>query len=65
MQHFLQSLEHMIKSKHKDIFYYSMSEAGKSGTLRNMFRKRAVAQRPIVYAKSGSMQGVRAYAGYI
>lgn len=62
---FCNLLEHMIKSKHKDIFYYSMSEAGKSGTLRNMFRKRAVAQRPIVYAKSGSMQGVRTYAGYI
>jgi D-alanyl-D-alanine carboxypeptidase/D-alanyl-D-alanine-endopeptidase (penicillin-binding protein 4) len=37
--------------------------AGKTGTLKRMFKKTSLTGK--VYAKSGSMSGVRAYSGYI
>ena len=44
-------------------FKASLPVGGKSGTLKNMFRKTNLAGK--VYAKSGSMSGVRAYSGFI
>ncbi len=43
-------------------YYETMSEAGESGTLRNLLKNQKGDIN--IRAKSGTMQGVRAYAGY-
>lgn len=43
-------------------FYESMAEAGESGTLVRLFKNQKGDYK--IRAKSGTMQGVRAYAGY-
>ncbi len=45
------------------IFYSSLPLAGKSGTLKNMFRNSFAKGR--LRAKSGSVERARAYAGYV
>jgi len=46
-----------------DLFKQSLPVAGKTGTLSSMFRQTNLVGK--IYAKSGSMSGVRAYSGYI
>jgi len=45
------------------VFYASLPEAGKSGTIKNYFKSPVFESR--MRAKSGSMTGVRSYAGYL
>ena len=51
------------KSKHYTWFYSSLPGAGKDGTLKNHFVDPLFDSR--LRAKSGSMNRVRSYAGYI
>lgn len=57
------TLRAMYFSPNKDVFYASLPVAGISGTLRN--RMRSTAAQGTVYAKTGTLQGVRALSGYI
>ncbi|MDD3280128.1 MAG: D-alanyl-D-alanine carboxypeptidase/D-alanyl-D-alanine-endopeptidase [Bacteroidales bacterium] len=43
-------------------YVHSLSQAGVSGTLRNVLKNKPKGSN--IYAKSGTMTGVRAYAGY-
>lgn len=56
-------LQHMYKSKNKQLFINSLPVAGESGTLTNV-GKGSVAVGNI-HAKSGYMTRVRSYAGYV
>lgn len=56
-------LDTMNKSDQSGLFKKSLSVGGESGTLKRMFLSSPLKGR--VYAKSGSMQGVRCYAGYL
>ena len=51
------------RSPYFDTFYRSLPLAGKTGTLKNMFRKTYAKGR--LRAKSGSVDRARAYAGYV
>lgn len=51
------------KSKYSGYFYNSLPEAGKKGTLSNYFTDPVFANR--VRMKTGSMSGVRSFAGYV
>ena len=51
------------KSKNYAAFYESLSVAGESGTLESLLRKTALKGK--VYAKSGTLTRVKAYAGYV
>ena len=53
----------LVKQKNNSIFTESLSVGGVSGTLKNMFAGSSCAGK--VSAKSGYMEGVRSYAGYI
>lgn len=53
----------LIKQKGNNSFVESLSVGGVSGTLKNMFAKSECSGK--VIAKSGYMEGVRSYAGYI
>jgi D-alanyl-D-alanine carboxypeptidase/D-alanyl-D-alanine-endopeptidase (penicillin-binding protein 4) len=59
------SLLYYMKSKghYFDDFYSSLPEAGKEGTLKNIFSDPVFEGR--IKAKSGSMTRVRSYAGYL
>ena len=50
------------KSECKALFYYSLPEAGKEGTVRSFLQQRELAGSRI---KSGSISGVQSYAGYL
>ncbi len=50
------------KSSNSEEFYNSLPIAGKSGSLSNMFRKSSAYNN--LRAKSGTLTGVKAYAGY-
>ena len=53
-----------LKSKsYFDLFYKSLAVSSESGTLKNTFTSRKLTGK--VHAKSGSMSGVRTYAGYL
>lgn len=52
-----------LNSKYFDEFYNSMSIAGETGTLENMF-KGSIAEGKL-RAKSGTINRVKAYAGYV
>lgn len=52
-----------LNSKYFDEFYNSMSIAGKTGTLENMFRG-SIAEGKL-RAKSGTISRAKAYAGYV
>jgi len=51
------------KSKNYEVFYNTMPIAGKKGTIRSMCKGTLAANN--LRAKSGSIRGVRAYAGYV
>jgi D-alanyl-D-alanine carboxypeptidase/D-alanyl-D-alanine-endopeptidase (penicillin-binding protein 4) len=51
------------RSEYFTEFYASLPEAGKEGTLKNYFNDPVFESR--MKAKSGSMTGVRSYAGYL
>ena len=53
----------MYRSKNKESFMNSLAKAGKSGTLKNSFEHPKLMENMI--GKSGTMAGVRNYAGYI
>ena len=50
-------------SKHFDEFYSSLPDAGREGTLKDYFKDNTFESRLV--AKSGSMNRVRSYAGYL
>ena len=56
-------LQHMYKSKNKQLFINSLPIAGQSGTLTNVGKGTAAAGN--IHAKSGYMTRVRSYAGYV
>ena len=56
-------LRYMYRSENKDVFLSSLAEAGTSGTLRSSFKNPKLTGK--VKAKSGTMKGVRNYAGYV
>jgi D-alanyl-D-alanine carboxypeptidase/D-alanyl-D-alanine-endopeptidase (penicillin-binding protein 4) len=51
------------KADHFDVFFNSLPEAGKEGTLKGYFTDPLLGSR--LSAKSGSMNRVRSYAGYL
>ncbi len=59
----LDLLTMMYRSKNKDSFMNSLPIAGQSGTIKKSFTKPKLAGN--MKAKSGTMTGVRNYAGYI
>lgn len=60
---FVALLKSMYANDNTGLFYHSLPIAGISGTLRNRFRDTPVQGR--VYAKTGTLQGVRALSGYL
>ena len=52
-----------LESKYFDVFYNSMAIAGETGTIKNMF-KGTIAEGEL-RAKSGTVNRVKAYAGYV
>ena len=56
-------LQHMYKSKNKQLFINSLPVAGESGTLTNVGKGTAASGN--IRAKSGYMTRVRSYAGYV
>lgn len=61
--HFVQLLKQMNKSKYAAEFLASLPVAGSSGTLKNVCSGQAAQNR--MTAKSGSMNRIKSYAGYI
>jgi len=59
----VQILQKMHSSKHWDNFLSSLAIAGESGTMRSMLRHSKAKGK--IFAKSGLINGVRNYAGYI
>jgi len=60
---FVTLLREMYTHDESGLFYHSLSVAGVNGTLRNRFRDPPVQGR--VYAKTGTLQGVKALSGYL
>ena len=60
---FVNLLSYMGKSANSSVFRASLPVAGKSGTVRNFMKGTALDGK--VQAKSGTINRVRAYAGYI
>lgn len=58
-----QLVQLLSKMKNSKLFYQSLPIAGESGTLKNFLVDSWA--KGNLHAKSGSMQGVRSYAGYI
>jgi D-alanyl-D-alanine carboxypeptidase/D-alanyl-D-alanine-endopeptidase (penicillin-binding protein 4) len=56
-------IELLEKNQNNNVFLTSLSVAGEKGTLKNYFNTNIL--RSNLTAKSGYMQGVRSYAGYI
>ncbi len=56
-------LSEMDKSQHKEVFYNSLSIAGKSGTLSSIAKGTTAEGK--IYGKSGYMTNVRSYSGYV
>ncbi|WP_167612674.1 D-alanyl-D-alanine carboxypeptidase/D-alanyl-D-alanine-endopeptidase [Maribellus sediminis] len=57
-------LTHMKKeSPYFETFFHSMANAGETGTIRNMFKGTAAERQ--LRAKSGTINKVKAYAGYV
>ena len=59
----LDLLTMMYRSKNKDYFINSLPVAGQSGTIKSSFTNPKLAGN--IKAKSGTMSGVRNYAGYV
>jgi D-alanyl-D-alanine carboxypeptidase/D-alanyl-D-alanine-endopeptidase (penicillin-binding protein 4) len=62
-EHFCLLLNQMRKSTHFDSFYRSLPVAGQSGTLSNVCTGEAAQGR--VHAKSGTMNKIKSYSGYV
>lgn len=56
-------LLNMYHSKHRQVFMDSLAVVGKSGTLKPRFRNDAMTGK--VIGKTGTLDGVRAFAGYV
>ena len=61
--HFCSLLSYMSKSKNFNDFFSSLAVAGKSGTLKRVCLGQLAEGR--VFAKSGTLSRVKAYAGYV
>ncbi len=61
--HFVTMLAYMYSGKYGELFKNTLPISGKSGTLLNVCRDQKAEGR--IQAKSGSINGVRSYAGYI
>lgn len=61
--HYIELLKFMYKSKNFEVFDASLPVAGESGTLRSMARGQAAQGK--LKAKSGSLNRVRAFSGYV
>lgn len=59
----VETLRAMYFSPDKEVFHASLPVAGVSGTLRN--RMRQTPAQGTVYAKTGTLRGVRALSGYL
>ncbi len=53
----------MTTQKNFKLYYETLAEAGESGTLRRLFQNQKT--KINIRAKSGTMNGIRAYGGYI
>ena len=62
-QHYISMLEYMSKCKYADEFKKTLPIAGISGTLRSVCKGQAAQNR--MFAKSGTMNRIKSYAGYI
>ncbi len=62
-EHFCQLLRFMTKSTHYKTFYGTLPIAGVSGTLSSVCKNQAGEGR--VHAKSGTMNRIKSYAGYV
>lgn len=60
---FVHLLESMTNARGNDVFRSSLPVAGKTGTLRRRFRDTPAQGR--VFAKTGTLRGVRALSGYL
>ena len=58
-----QLVQLLVKMKNSKPFYQSLPIAGESGTLKSFLINSWA--KGNLHAKSGSMQGVRSYAGYV
>ncbi|MGI0479668.1 D-alanyl-D-alanine carboxypeptidase/D-alanyl-D-alanine-endopeptidase [Geminocystis sp. CENA526] len=56
-------LKAMNNSQYKEIFYNSLSVAGKNGTLKNRFQNTNIADN--LYGKTGTLTGVASLSGYL
>lgn len=56
-------LTYMVKSKHAEAFMSSLPQAGVEGSVRNFLKESSLSGK--AFLKSGSMSGVRCYAGYV
>lgn len=61
--HFCRLLSYMQKSNQKDAFLQSLPIAGQSGTIASLCKNQAGSGR--IYAKSGTMNKIKSYAGYL
>lgn len=61
--HFCALLRHMSTSSHFESFKGTLPIAGKTGTAKSLCKGEVGEGR--VFVKSGSMQGIKSYAGYI
>lgn len=61
--HFTELLRYMSHSKYSNEYFSSLPVAGESGTLKSVCNGQAAEGR--MHAKSGSMNRIRSYAGYI
>ena len=62
-QHFVRLLNYMSDSDEFENFKSTLPVAGKSGTLRSVCRGQSASGR--LYAKSGTMNRIKSYAGYV
>lgn len=53
------------KTKAYEPFLHSLPSPGENGTLKNVLQKEPEAVRKRIFAKSGSMNGILCYSGYI
>ncbi|MES2557832.1 MAG: D-alanyl-D-alanine carboxypeptidase/D-alanyl-D-alanine-endopeptidase [Bacteroidota bacterium] len=62
-QHFCDLLKFMATSKNFDVFYGTLPVAGISGTLSSVCKNQAAEGK--VHAKSGTMNRIKSYCGYV